>query len=111
MADPAAALDVCRLVAALGMSPARRSPQDRARWHQLVGDDPGRDWVVCVVDDDPDMVLMATALGVDAVVFRPPPWFSWHLVMTDIGPDGMAGLAYRLRQWSDKHPDQRIQPS
>lgn len=106
VADMHACAEIAQLARDLGIHPMLYDPDDRARWATLI-DAVSRDGVVCVVDDDPDMVILATSMGVHAMVFQPPAYFSWHLVMRDTGEDARQALAYRLKEWTYKRDQRR----
>lgn len=64
----------------------------------------GASRVVAVLDDLPEMVMQATALGVDGII-RDQPYnkhFSWHLRADDLA-DAQRWILKRLEQWKIQH--------
>lgn len=101
--DEKTRLDLCRMLRDQGINPIVADSRDDNRWPEFLKLVPRKD-IVCVVDDDPEMIVAATALGVDAVVWTTPvnQRFSWHLRAADI-PDARKGIGYRLKAWKGTH--------
>jgi hypothetical protein len=91
---------------ALGINVFRFEPDNFHRYHMLCNVKWVRERVVCVIDDDIEMITEATSLGFHAVVWRTPEnaHWPWHLVATSV-PDLAEGVAYRLKEWRYKHRD------
>jgi hypothetical protein len=89
-----------------GINVLRFDYNSASRWDTMCNVAWVRKRVVCVIDEDPEMVRHATALGFHAVVWTTPEntGFSWHL-RADSVPDLSQGVAYRLKEWRDKHRD------
>lgn len=99
--DEATQADVFYMLRSMGIMPLLLEHSDSQRWDLLVRA-VGRKPVVCIIDDDPEMIVAATALGIDAVIYSQPDnlGFPWHLRALDLA-DARQGIDYRLKIWKD----------
>lgn len=92
---------------ALGINVFQFEANNFHRYHMLANVPWVRERVVCVVDDDPEMVTEATTLGFQSVLWRTREnaTFYWRLAATS-PQDASAYVADRLKEWRDKHRDE-----
>jgi uncharacterized protein (DUF2235 family) len=110
IADDHAEDEIYHRLKAFGINVIRFDHNGTGRWDTLNNVGWVRKRVVCVIDDDNDMVIHATDLGFHAIQWSPDhAWhFGWHLrgdrtgnVLAD-AVDLFACVAHLLKDWRDK---------
>jgi hypothetical protein len=100
--DQRTTVDLYYMLRSIGATPLLYQHSNPRRWHDLVSVG-GRERIVCVIDDDPDLVIQATSLGVDGVIYdrADNQHFSWHLRAQGIA-DARRGISRLLAIWRAK---------